>query len=409
MQNSALSLAALPSVVIDRAAMASAVETVDLVVATRTTYPILTNLRLRGDGNILFVTGTDLDLTIDVAVPGAADSTFDMCLPANLVKQLLKGAPKSADVLAIMGANIVPEQKPNGVTDMVFDRPAELDFDGARYKLNATMPDSWPTLKGPATESPTYRRFTLPGADLFAALDSVAFAISNEETRYYLNGVYMHPVTDPGRNMPELRIVATDGHRLARFDLVSPDAAIGMAGAILPKALIWLLLKLLKPAKGKQLPTVDIEVTDKVIRLMFGAVTVTAKLIEGTYPDYERVTPKHNDKLATVDVAAMLEALKAVTVLASERGGKGVKLTFGKDSVTLFVSGPDIGDAEMTIPAVVEFADGLEIGYNGRYLADVLKEARSERVTLAMADAGAPTVIRGDREEWLSVLMPMRV
>lgn len=386
--NTNLAIAALPSALVERAAMTRAVEIAANVTEKRNSYPILANVLLRGDGQTLFITSTDTDIVLDIAVPAAADHAFATTVPAHLLKDLLKGAPK-ADYVSIIadGEN------------------TSLDFEKANYTVAALPVESFPELLA-GTMS---HRFTLAGADLVAALSSVEAGISKEETRYYLNGIYVHSVTPHGRNHPELRFVATDGHRMLRQDLTSPDGAIDMPGVIIPTKTVKLLLKLMK---GKACPeTVEIEVSETKIRVMYDNITILSKIVEGTYPDYERVTPKYNDKLATFSAKTLLEGIKAVSVIASDRGGKAVKLMMADGTCTLSVLNPDNGTAT-TAFAIDQASDfGLEIGFNAAYLTDLVKDASADgdAITFAFNDAGAPTLITGAREGWLSVLMPMRV
>lgn len=433
---------AAASALVDRSALLAAAEKAVLVTEKRNTYPILANVRLRGDGGTLFMSATDLDIMLDVAVPAAADSDFDITIPAFMLRDLLKGAPKVGSAVSIVSPDIKVTQVPTGefvagpdgepergddgepiriMRDQVeFDGPALVDFEAAKYKLLPLSPDGWPTIAGPVKEwrdagvvyrNKGFRSFAMPGADLHAALAAVEFAISNEETRYYLNGVYFHTYASRADGEPRLRFVTTDGHRLACQELALPEGAKGMQGVILPKATAYLLLKLLKPAKGKPSPMVTIEVTEDKVRLMFDDVTVTSKTVAGTFPDYERVTPKHNDKLATFPVAAMLESIKAVSMIASDRGGKAVKLEITAGICTMSVTNPDNGMAESSFPITQEFDGPFEIGFNARYLTDLVTEAKADgdAVTMAFNDSGSPTLVTGSRGGWHGVLMPMRV
>lgn len=387
--NTAALTVALPSALVARGAMTDAINIAVNVTEKRTTYPILANVLLRGDGQTLFVTATDLDIELHVAVPAYADPSLAMTVPAHMLRDLLKGAPKG-DNLTITATDATT---------------ANLEFERANYHLGTVSPADWPEIK-PGTMS---HKFALPGADLYAALASVETGISKEETRYYLNGVYLHTVTPHGRNRAELRFVTTDGHRMLRQEITAPDSAVDMPGAIIPTKTVKLLLKLLK---GKACPdTVDFEVSENRIRVAFDNVTIVSKLIEGTFPDYERVTPKNNDKLATFDVLAMLECIKAVSMIASERGGKAVKLDISNGNCTFSVTNPDHGTATSTMPIGQEFDGQFEIGFNARYLTEMVNDAKADgdAVTMQFNDAGAPALVKGARDGWLGVVMPMRV
>lgn len=386
---------ALPHAVIDRTALQIAMETGIHAVEKRGSYPILSNVRLTGDGNTLFVTTTDLDMEIVSAIPAAADAGFDITVTAHILRDLLKKAP-AAEFVAFSQPEIVESKGSD-----VFDGQAGVEFDAVAYHISAIHPGDFPTFKAPSHNEA--RHFTLPGETLRDALDNVAFAISNEETRYYLNGVYME-VRDGN-----LVFVATDGHRLCKQVLTAPEGAEGMPGAILPKKLVYTLQKLWD--KKNTPDSVSLSVEQSRVRIQFGNVTITSKAIDGTFPDYQRVIPRNNDKAASIEIATLQKALEAVTVIAAPKGSKAVKFDFSDSGVTMTFRNPDQGTATTTIDAEVGFSDGLVIGFNAKYVGEFLKNLKggSETITLTFNDAGSPTLITSDREGWLGVLMPMRV
>jgi len=246
-------------------------------------------------------------------------------------------------------------------------------------------------------------RFVLPAGELKRLIDKTQFAISTEETRYYLNGIYIHTIESAGATL--LRAVATDGHRMARAETDAPDGAKGMPGIIVPKKTVGEVQKLLDGAEGD----VGVEVSDTKIRFTLGSVVLLSKLIEGTFPDYERVTPKNNDKAMNVDRASFATAVDRVSTIASERGGKAVKLSMKDGNLELSVTNPDHGTASEEL--AVDFdTDGFEIGFNARYLLDILAQIRSENAVFLFNDAGSPTLVKEDGEARAQyVLMPMRV
>jgi DNA polymerase-3 subunit beta len=205
--------------------------------------------------------------------------------------------------------------------------------------------------------------------------------------------------------VPTLRVVATDGHRLARAETDAPAGSKGMPGIIIPKKTVGEVQKLLDGAEGD----VSIEVSDTKIRFSLGGVVLLSKLIEGTFPDYDRVTPKNNDKAMNVDRAAFATAVDRVSTIASERGGKAVKLSVKEGQLELSVTNPDHGTASEEL--AVEFEpESFEIGFNARYLLDILAQIRSENAVFLFNDAGSPTLVREDGDvKALYVLMPMRV
>lgn len=423
----------------DRAAFAAAIEIAARATATRNTYPILANVRVRGDGDRLFLTTTDMDVMIDVCVAAPADPALDFTVPAALLKDLVKNAPKAADMIALsapenaklesvidygkpvldaMGGHVKDadgniKYKSVDVLKYGPDDKAVVEFGKVAYRVTPLPSKDFPVLKGPDAGAETFRAFTIGGAELRELFDSVDFAISREATRYYLCGIYLHVTRDQ-----MLRAVATDGHRLARHEIDMPYTADGMPGIIIPESTVRLIQKLVAPSKAKKgepaiWPKVKIELTETHIRFMFGAVTITSKLVEGTYPDYERVIPKGNAKLATFELADFTEGLAAVKVIASDNGGKAVKLTMAGGDCILTVTNPDHGEAATTIPVIRDGFEGyeFEIGFNLGYLATIAEYAAMNggAFTMAFSDAGGPAVVTGGRKGWLGILMPMRV
>ena len=267
----------------------------------------------------------------------------------------------------------------------------------ARFTL-ATLPrDDFPVIA--EGELPT--RFELPAGTLRQIIDKTRFAISTEETRYYLNGIYLH-VSDEAQ--PVLKAAATDGHRLARVTVPRPEGAQGMPGVIIPRKCVGELRKLLDEVDG----TVQISLSDSKIRFGLGNAVLTSKLIDGTFPDYSRVIPTANDKLLKLDPRAFEEGVDRVSTIASERT-RAVKMALDRDRVTLSVTSPENGTAAEEVPA--DYGnEGFEIGFNAKYLMDILNQIEGDLVEVHLADAAAPTLLReNDKAPALYVLMPMRV
>jgi DNA polymerase-3 subunit beta len=253
----------------------------------------------------------------------------------------------------------------------------------------------------------------LPAADLKRLIEKTQFAISTEETRYYLNGIYFHTVDVAG--LPVLRAVATDGHRLARVEIAAPGGAEGMPGVIVPRKAVAEIIKLVEDGNE----TVEVELSSAKVRLTFGAkgeegglpagtVVLTSKLIDGTFPDYQRVIPTGNDKRLTVERDDFAKAVDRVSTISSERG-RAVKLALNDGRLILSVNNPDSGSATEEIEVDYE-ASPLDIGFNARYLLDITSQLDGDTALFKLGDPGSPTVIQ-DREgaPALYVLMPMRV
>jgi DNA polymerase-3 subunit beta len=244
--------------------------------------------------------------------------------------------------------------------------------------------------------------FSLPAADLRRLIDRTQFAISTEETRYYLNGIFFH-VHGEGDNA-RLRAVATDGHRLAKAEIDAPAGSQGMPDIIVPRKTVGEIQKLLDDPEKM----VAVDLSDTKIRLTIDNITLTSKLIDGTFPDYERVIPKGNDKVMTVATSTFKAAVDRVSTISSDRG-RAVKLSLSDDTMELAVNNPDSGSATDEI-AVGYDSEPLEIGFNSRYLLDIADQLSSDEAVFRLADPGSPTLVQDkDDPDALYVLMPMRV
>ena len=271
----------------------------------------------------------------------------------------------------------------------------------SRFQLPTLPRDDFPTI----VEGDLPSSFELPARTLAELIDRTRFAISTEETRYYLNGIFLH-VSD--EDQPVLKAAATDGHRLARFTLPRPEGAAGMPDVIVPRKAVAELRKLLEEALDGN---VEIDLSASKIRFTLGGeggVVLTSKLIDGTFPDYSRVIPTGNDKLLRLDPRSFYEGVDRVATIATEKT-RAVKMGLDKDRVTLTVTSPDNGTATEEVASEYS-SDPLEIGFNAGYLKDILGQIDSDTVEMHLADAGAPTLIRKDENSpALYVLMPMRV
>jgi DNA polymerase-3 subunit beta len=328
---------------------------------------------------------TDLDIEVTESVPAMVGQPGTTTVPAHTLYEIVR---KLAD-----GAEVRLEN--NGGEQLT------VSSGRSRFNLACLSPDSFPDLKsGTFTHT-----FSMPAAALRELIERTQFAISNEETRYYLNGIYIHVLDVNGT--PTLRAVATDGHRMARAETDAPAGAKGMPGIIVPKKTVSEVQKLLDGADGDA--EVQVELSDTKIRFTLGSVVLLSKLIEGTFPDYDRVTPKNNDKQMNVDKASFATAVDRVSTIASDRGGKAVKLAMKEGQLELSVTNPDHGTASEEL--AVEFEpESFEIGFNARYLLDIIGQIRSDNAVFLFNDAGSPTLVREDGEaKALYVLMPMRV
>ena len=368
---------------IERAALLKALAHVQSVVERRNTIPILSNVLITAQKGRLSLAATDMDLAITESVEASAAKSGSTTAPAHTLYEIVRKLPDGAQVeleTAADGGSLV------------------IRAGRSRFTLQCLPPADFPAM----AEGDLPHRFQLPATDLKGIIDRTRFAISNEETRYYLNGIYFHSATSNGTQV--LRGVATDGHRLARVEVPLPKGAAEIPGVIVPRKTVGEVRKLLDESDG----SVDIELSDTRIRFATGNVTLVSKLIDGTFPDYERVIPTGNDKILNVPCKEFAHAVDRVSTISTEKS-RAIKLAVAKGVVTLSATSPDAGSATEEIE--VEYkAAALEIGFNSRYLLDITEQITGAEARFLMADAGSPTLVRdGADESALYVLMPMRV
>ena len=363
---------------IERAVLLKSLGHVQSVVERRNTIPILSNVLIeaREDGSLRLM-ATDLDLQVDESVPANIAQPGATTVSAHTFFDIVRKLPEGSQV-ELSAAE--------GKMQVIAGR--------SRFNLSTLPRDDFPVIA--EGELPT--RFELPAATLRQIIEKTRFAISSEETRYYLMGIFFHVVDD------QLRAAATDGHRLARVTVPRPDGAEGMPDVIVPRKAVQELYRLLEELEG----TVEISLSPTKIRFGLGSAILTSKLIDGTFPDYNRVIPTGNDKLLKLDPKSFSAGVDRVSTIASEKT-RAVKMSVDRDKITLSVTSPENGVATEEIPADYG-ADGLEIGFNARYLLDILGEIDGDTVEVHLADAAAPTLLReNDKSNALYVLMPMRV
>src|SRR3954449_8648249 len=363
---------------IERATLLKSLGHVQSVVERRNTIPILSNVLIeaREDGSIRLM-ATDLDLQVDETIQANVTQAGAITVSAHTLFDIVRKLPEGSQVELTAS---------EGKMQVVAGR--------ARFNLSTLPRDDFPVIA--EGELPT--RFELPAGTLRQIIEKTRFAISSEETRYYLMGIFFHVVDD------QLRAAATDGHRLARITVPRPDGADGMPDEIVPRKAVTELYRLLEELEG----TVEISLSPTKIRFGLRSAILTSKLIDGTFPDYNRVIPTANDKLLKLDPKSFEEGVDRVSTIASERT-RAVKLALDRDRVTLSVTSPENGTAAEEVSAEYG-ADGIEIGFNARYLLDILGQIEGDVMEVHLADAAAPTLLReNDKAPALYVLMPMRV
>ena len=370
-------------VTVERAELLKSLGHVHRVVERRNTIPILANVLIKADRSQLGFKATDLDLEITETIAAEVGPGGSTTVPAHMFYEIVRKLPE--------GAQIILEA--SGDRAVMAIRAGR-----SRFTLQ-TLPESdFPDLAA----GDMINTFKLLAGDLKRLIDKTQFAISTEETRYYLNGIYLH--TAGGGKAATLRAVATDGHRLAQVELPLPAGATDMPGVIVPRKTVGEVQRLIENHEAE----VTIELSQGKIRFTIGDVVLTSKLIDGTFPDYARVIPLGNDKELRVTKKEFEQAVDRVSTVSSERG-RAVKLSLSNGKLTLSVTNPDSGSA--TEELEVEYgSEPLDVGFNSRYLLDIAAQIEGEAAVLKLSDPGSPTLIQDrDAKGALYVLMPMRV
>ena len=368
---------------IERAALLRSLNHVQSVVERRNTIPILSNVHFDVQEERLAMTATDMDLAIIETVDAAPKSGGSTTAPAHTLYDIVRKLPEGAQI----GLDAIGEE------DCLI-----LTSGRSRFTLQTLPTADFPQM----TDGDLPAVFKLPADELRMLIDRTRFAISTEETRYYLNGLYVHKAEANG--IPVLRVVATDGHRLARVEMPLPNGASDMPGIIVPRKAINELRKLIDETEND----VEIALSDTKIRFSFDNVVLSSKLIDGTFPDYDRVIPDGNDKTLEVNCEDFAAAVDRVATISTDKS-RAIKLSVDAGTIVLSASSPESGTASEEIE--VDYSQGpIEIGFNARYLLDIAQQIEGTMAQFVMADAASPTIVRDtDDPTSLYVLMPMRV
>ena len=368
---------------IERSILLRSLTHVQGVVERRTTIPILSNVLLQATGGKLGLTATDMDLAIVEGMPAEVTQDGSTTVPAHTLYDIVRKLPEGSQVEIGSGG----EQ-------------GQLEIRSGRSKLSlTTLPsEDFPVM----SDGDLPHRFTISAGMLRRLIDRTRFAMSTEETRYYLNGLYLHAAETDGS--PVLRIVATDGHRLARVEVGLPEGAAGMPGVIVPRKAVAEVRKLIDELEDD----VEIALSETKIRFAFSDAVLTSKLIDGTFPDYDRVIPVGNDKTLEVKRNEFVKAVDLVSTISTEKS-RAIKLTLENGNLVLTATSPEAGSAREEMD--VDYNDGpLEIGFNSKYLLDITQQIEGEDAKFQLSDGASPTLVQdmGDTSA-LYVLMPMRV
>ncbi|MGY9005763.1 MAG: DNA polymerase III subunit beta [Alphaproteobacteria bacterium] len=366
---------------IERASLLRSLGHVQSVVERRNAIPILNNVLIEAANGAIKLTATDMELAIAESVPAEVATPGSLTAPAHTFYDIVRKLPDGAQVSVEEG-----------------DGRLTLRSGRSTFQLACLPPADFPAL---GTDDQPHH-FSLPASAARALIDHTRFAISTEETRYYLNGIYLHAADQDGIKV--LRAVATDGHRMARFDVPMPEGAADIPGVIVPRKMVSEWRKLIDEAESD----IVVGLSESKINLSFDDVVLTSKLIDGTFPDYQRVIPDSNERLLEVDRKDFAEAVDRVSTISTEKS-RAVKLAINKGVLTLSVTSLDQGQAEEELEVSFD-AEGLEIGFNSRYLLDIAERIEGDKARFRLNDSASAAIVSDvDDANALYVIMPMRV
>ena len=368
---------------IERATLLRAVSQAQSVVERRNTIPILANVLIEAEGDAVSFRATDLDIEVVDKAPAQVERAGATTVSAVTFHEIVRKLPDGALV---------------SLTEDTTAGRLTIEAGRSSFQL-ATLPrEDFPVMASTDYSA----NFSASAPDLRRLFDKSKFAISTEETRYYLNGVYFHVVDEGGTKA--LRAVATDGHRLARIDAGLPNGADTMPGVIVPRKTVGELRKLLDDDEAQ----IAVSVSETKIRFATPEITLTSKVLDGTFPDYGRVIPAGNTRRMEVDAGDFAKAVDRVATVSSERS-RAVKMALDEDRLVLSVNAPDAGNAEEEL-AVAYGDEKLEIGFNAKYLLEIASQVDRENAVFMFSSPAEPTLMReGNDESAIYVVMPMRV
>lgn len=361
-------------------------------VENRNTIPILSNVLLSAQNNALTVKATDLDIAVEALINCEVGRKGATTVPAKLFESIVNKFKPDATI-------ILQQDGDEAVLNVKSGR--------SRFKLQTLPVVDFPDLAINDVTS----NFELPVADLLKMLDRAEFCVSDEETRYYLNGIYLHHYQNSDDKSVTLRAVATDGHRLAQIECAAPNgadhfkSANNPCGVIIPRKTVRLISGILRDGG---LDKIGVQLNDVRALFTLGNVTIASKLIDGSFPDYERVVPKGNDKIVRCNRLDLLAAVDRVAAISSEHGRAAkFELTAGK--MLLSIKNSESGSANEELDVDYD-GDPLDIGFNSKYMMDILGKVDGDQAEMRFADNGSPAIIAGvDNHDTIFVAMPMRV
>ena len=358
---------------VERSDLLRSMSRAQAIVERRTTIPILSNVLIEAREDRLTLRATDLDIELLDSIKAVVEKEGAVTVGAHTFYEILRKLPDGSRVL--------------------------IDLDPLNQKINVKAGRSTFSL---TTISVDDFSFSIKVEELKRLFEKVKFAMSMEETRFYLNGVFFHEFIDQETKL--IRTVATDGHRLAKIDSPLPENASGMPGLIVPRKTVSELRMIYDTTED----IVNVSVSETKIRFSNSTLSLTSKVVDGSFPDYDRVIPKNNIKKLVIDASEFAKSVDRVATISSERA-RAVKLSLSKEKLILSVNAPETGLAIEEIPVAYE-GEEIEIGFNAKYLQEISNQVESGEAIFLFNDVGDPALMKDNNDDTaVYVVMPMRV
>ncbi|PPR47550.1 MAG: DNA polymerase III subunit beta [Alphaproteobacteria bacterium MarineAlpha5_Bin9] len=367
---------------IDRNIIFKSLNHVQSIVDKKNTIPILSNILLEASNSNLTLTATDMDLSIKTNISCSVVEEGSITVPAHTLYDIVRKIPDGNEIEFISNDG----------------KKFSIRSGKSKFSLSCLPKDDFPSI---AIDSLQYE-FSINGRDLLSIIDKTKFAISNEETRYFLNGIYFHKNTE--KNDSFLTLVSTDGHRLAKMDLIPEKNIDDLPGVIVPKKTIQELTKLLAEFDQEVVINVD---PNKIIFFINNSILIS-KVIDGNFPDYTKVIPSNNLNVLKVNRELFCEAVDRVSTITNERS-RAIKFRLFNNLVNITASNSENGSASEDIQAEYNGKE-IEIGFNSKYILEMISQLEDEYVILKFNDENSPMIANeSSNANLIYVLMPMRV
>ena len=355
---------------------------VQSIVEKKNTIPILSNILLEATDSSIILSATDMDISITETINCSVIEKGSVTVPAHTLHDIVRKIPDGNEIEFISN---------DGKT-------FSIRSGKSKFSLSCLPKKDFPLIEIDKLNC----EFSINSKIFLQLIEKTKFAISNEETRYFLNGIYFHKKSL--NNTDYLSLVATDGHRLAKIDLPHPNGLVDIPGVIIPKKTIYELCKLLTDINEDIIINID---PNKII-FYIGKTTLISKLIDGNFPDYQKVIPKNNNNIVTADRQKFCEVVDRVSTITSEKS-RAIKFRLLNNLINMNSSDPENGTATEDI--IVQYGgEEIEIGFNSKYILEMINQLEEEKLILEFNDSTSPLIVKeSSNNDLIFVLMPMRV